>query len=71
MGYRKHRLLFDTLDSDHHYYRVISKKNKKDEKGEYIERRIEKDDYCSCHPETCCHFDGMRRVIVIEKDYLK
>jgi len=29
-----------------------------DEVGAYEVVRIVGEEYCNCHPETCCHFDG-------------
>ena len=49
----------------------IEKTNKsgKDEKGEYYIERIYGQEYCHCHPETCCHFDGLRHVDYERKVY--
>lgn len=41
-----------------------------DNKGKYQNKVTVTQEHCSCHPETCCHFDGMRDINKTEKIYL-
>lgn len=57
---------------DSGYYDVfIAKEIHEDEKGKYQIKHTEREVSCSCHPETCCHFN--RTIIKYEekKVYLK
>lgn len=38
-----------------------------DEKGKYRLRKIYRQQYCNCHPETCPHFNRMRDVFFKEE----
>ena len=42
-----------------------------DENGEFEMFRVYGEEHCRCHPETCCHFDGLRDVDYVEKVYKK
>lgn len=53
----------DSLDSYECTLIEISKG--KDEKGEFKLMKLEREVPCSCHPETCCHFD--EKVVVISR----
>lgn len=59
-------------DSSHSYsYRSrINENIKEDEKGKYKENRIMREVPCSCHPETCNHFDGKKLIWYTEKIYI-
>lgn len=48
---------------------IKTNKNGKDEKGEYEIVNVVGEEYCNCHPETCCHFDGKRSVNYEKKVY--
>lgn len=62
--------LNDCLDS-YGYWSNINKEIFEDEKGKYQVKYITEEKPCSCHPETCCHFDGSITVTSQEKVYLK
>ena len=47
---------------------VISKGSDSD--GDFEIIRTHGKRYCNCHPETCCHFDGITYVDYLEKVYL-
>ena len=62
--------LNDSIDS-YGYWSNINQEIFEDEKGKYQVKYITKEKLCSCHPETCCHFDGVIVVNSQEKVYLK
>lgn len=49
--------LHDSLDS-YGCWSSVSKEILEDDKGKYQVKKITEEIPCSCHPETCCHFDG-------------
>jgi len=62
--------LNDAIDS-YGYWSSLSKEILEDEKGKYQIKNITEERPCSCHPETCCHFDEKITVSKKEKVYLK
>lgn len=62
--------LNDFIDN-YDYYSSIKPEILKDEKGKYQIKQIDEKRPCSCHPETCCHFDGKVWRTSTEKVYLK
>lgn len=62
--------LNDSIDS-YGYWSHTKKEILEDEKGKYQIKKITKEIPCSCHPETCCHFDGKVTRTSEEKVYLK
>jgi len=62
--------LNDSLDS-YDYWISLDKEILEDEKGKYQIKKITYEAPCSCHPETCCHFDGKVLKFDEEKIYLK
>ena len=61
--------LNDCLDS-YGYWSNTEEEVLEDEKGKYQIRKITYEHPCSCHPETCCHFDGKTIREREEKVYL-
>lgn len=62
--------LNDCLDS-YDYHSFTKPEILEDEKGKYQIKQIDEERPCSCHPETCCHFDGKVWRTTTEKVYLK
>lgn len=62
--------LNDCLDS-YGYWSNTNKEVLEDEKGKYQVKNITEEIPCSCHPETCSHFDGKVTRSSTEKVYLK
>jgi len=62
--------LNDSLDS-YEYHSYIGKTTYTDKYGTYKIKKIIQEKPCSCHPETCSHFDGKISVSSSEKIYLK
>ena len=57
----------DCMDS---YECTLIEINKgQDEKGEYKLMKLIREIPCSCHPETCCHFDGKIKTSSKYKQY--
>ena len=64
------RLFRDSLSS-YGYSSTTEEKVYEDEKGKYQIKHVTKEVPCSCHPETCCHFDGKVTHSYDEKVYVK
>lgn len=45
-----------SIDSGESY--IVKGKEGKDKNGSYVEYTNNYQAPCSCHPETCCHFDS-------------
>lgn len=56
---------------DYDSYSFTGSEILEDEKGKYKIKTIDEEKPCSCHPETCCHFDGKIWRSREEKVYLK
>ena len=41
-----------------------------DENGEFTKYKCVYEKSCSCHPETCCHFNGTVEAVEYYKKYL-
>ena len=61
---------FREIDS-YDYYSFLKPDILQDEKGKYQIKEIHEERPCSCHPETCCHFDEKVWRVTEEKVYLK
>lgn len=63
--------LFDEMPDNHNLSISYSKDTFTDENGVYQIKYINDKIACSCHPETCNHFDGSKIISYQEKVYLK
>ena len=62
--------LNDSLDS-YEEWSSLGKEILEDENGKYQIKSTTYEHPCSCHPETCCHFDGTVLRFREEKVYIK